>query len=699
MRVFDAPAIRNVALAGHSGAGKTQLASALLFTAGAVNRLGKVDDGTTVTDYDEEAIARKHTLGSSLAWLEWQKTKINLIDTPGVGNLLSDTRNALRVVEAVVIVVDAVSGVQVQTEAVWNAAAEANLPRLVAVNRLDRDRSSFERTLESLREAFGRSVVPITLPVGAERGFQGVVDLLTMQALTYLPDGSGAVKAGPIPEALEAEAAAAREALIEMVAEADDALMARFFDEGTLTNEELAAGLARAVADGKIFPAVATSGLTNVAMQPLLDALVRLVPSPAERAFPAVTKGGEPTTIAATDSAPTTAFVWRTVADPFAGRITLFRVVTGHLLSDTTATNVTRGDAAERLGHLLVVQGKTHTPVPEVKAGDLGAVAKLKETQSGDTLADKGATITFPPLVFPAPVLAYAIEPKTRGDEDKISSALHRLQEEDPAIHFDRDPQTKDQLLSGQGQLHIEVTVAKLKRRFGVDVTLKLPRVPYRETIGAPAEAHGRHKKQTGGHGQFGDCKIRVEPLPRGADFEFVDEIFGGAIPRQFVPAVEKGIQDARMRGYLAGYPMVDFRAVVFDGSFHPVDSNELSFKMAGSLAFKDAMARARPTLLEPVMQVEVQAPSEFAGDLMGDLNGRRGRIAGMDTRGATTIIRAQVPMAEMLTYEQHLTSATGGRGAYSMTYSHYDEVPSHQQAKIVASAKAQKAGHEVEAE
>jgi elongation factor G len=699
MRVFDAPAIRNVALAGHSGAGKTQLVSALLFTAGAVNRLGKVDEGTTVTDYDEEAIARKHTLGSSLAWLEWQKTKINLVDTPGVGNLLSDTRNALRVVEAVVVVVDAVSGVQVQTEAVWKAAADASLPRLVAINRLDRDRSSFERTIDSLREAFGRSIVPITLPVGSERGFQGVVDLLTMQALTYLPDGSGAVKAGPIPAPLEAEAAAAREALVEMVAEADDSLMARFFDEGTLTNDELAVGLARAVADSKIFPVVATSGLTNVAAQPLLDALVRLVPSPAERPFPAVTKAGEATTVAATDSGPTAAFVWRTVADPFAGRITLFRVVTGHLVSDTTANNVTRGDVAERLGHLFAVQGKTHTTVTEVKAGDLGAVAKLKETQSGDTIAEKGAQVTFPPLTFPAPVLAYAIEPKTRGDEDKISSALHRLREEDPTIHFDRDPQTKDQLLSGQGQLHIEVTVAKLKRRFGVDVTLKLPRVPYRETIGAPAEAHGRHKKQTGGHGQFGDCKIKVEPLPRGADFEFVDEIFGGSIPRQFVPAVEKGIQEARMRGYLAGYPMVDFRAIVFDGSFHPVDSNELSFKMAGSLAFKDAMSKARPTLLEPVMEVEVQAPSEYAGDLMGDLNGRRGRIAGMDTRGATTIIRAQVPMAEMLTYEQHLTSATGGRGAYSMTYSHYDEVPSHQQAKIVASAKAQKAGHEVEAE
>jgi elongation factor G len=653
----------------------------------------------TVTDYDEEAIARKHTLGSSLAWLEWQKTKINLIDTPGVANLISDTRGALRVAEAVIVVVDAVAGVQVQTEAVWTLAAEAGLPRLIVVNRLDRERASLDRTVESLREAFGRAIVPIEIPIGAERGFQGVVDLLTMQAHTYLPDGSGAVKSGPVPAALEAEAAAARETLVELVAEADDALMARFFDEGTLTNDELATGLARAVAENKIVPLLCASGLTNVGMQPLLDAIVRLVPSPADRPFGALAKDGQPVTVNAADPGPSTAFVWRTVADPFAGRITLFRVVTGHLVSDTTATNVSRGDAQERLGHLLVVQGKTHTSVPELKAGDLGAVAKLKDTQSGDTLAEKGAKITFPPLVFAAPVLAYAIEPKSRGDEDKISTALHRLQEEDPTIHFERDPQTKEQLISGQGQLHIEVTVAKLKRRFGVDVALKLPRIPYRETIGAAAEAHGRHKKQTGGHGQFGDCKIRVEPLPRGADFEFVDEIFGGAIPRQFVPAVEKGIQDARMRGYLAGYPMVDFRATVFDGSFHAVDSNELSFKMAGSLAFKDAMSKARPTLLEPVMQVEVQAPSEYAGDLMGDLNGRRGRIAGMDTRGATTIIRAQVPMAEMLTYEQHLTSATGGRGAYSMTYSHYDEVPAHQQTKIVAHAKALRAGQEVEAE
>jgi elongation factor G len=697
MRVFDAPAIRNVALVGHSGAGKTQLASALLLDAGVVNRLGKVDEGTTVTDYDEEEIARKHTLGSSLAWVEWNKTKINIVDTPGMANFLSDTRGSLRVTDAALVVVDAVSGVEVQTEAVWNAAAEIDLPRIVVLNRLDRERSSLDRTLESLRTAFGRSIVPVTIPIGEERGFTGVVDLVAMKGLTFKTDGSGTMTTGEVPPDLADAAQRAREALIELIAEADDALMERFFEEGTLSADEMIQGLKRGVATAKLVPLVCTSALTNVGVQALLDAIVAYVPSPADRPFPAVKRDGSGDLgVPASDTAPYSAFVWRTVADPFAGRITLFRVVSGALKSDTTVNNVTRGDVSERLGHLLVLEGKTHTQVAELRAGDLGAVAKLKETQTGDTLADKHTPFTFPKLTFAEPVLAYAIEPKTRGDEEKISTALHRLQEEDPTIHYSRDAQTKESLLSGQGQLHIEVTVAKLRRRFGVEVTLKLPRIPYRETITMHADAHGRHKKQTGGHGQFGDCKIKVEPLPRGKDFEFVDEIFGGSIPRQFIPAVEKGIQDSRMRGYLAGYPMVDFRATVYDGSFHPVDSNELSFKMAGSLAFKDAMSKARPTILEPVMNVEVQGPSEYAGDLMGDLNGRRGRISGMDTRGGSTIIRAQVPMSEMLTYEQHLTSATGGRGSYSMDYSHYEEVPSHLQTKIIAHAKAERAGVEV---
>ena len=694
MKVYDAQSLRNVALVGHSGAGKTQLISTLLFDAGAVNRLGRVDDGTTVTDYDEEEISRKHTLSAALAYAEWNKVKINFIDTPGMANFLSDARAALRVADAAIVVVDAVAGVEVSTEKVWSGAEELQVPRLVVLNRLDRERASLDRSVESLRAVFGRTVIPIQLPIGEERNFRGVVDLVGMKAWTYPGDASGKASEGAVPAELESAANSAREALIEMVAEADDSLMEKFFDAGTLTQEELVGGLKRGIAAGRIFPVLCTSATANIGMQPLMDAVVAYVPSPAERDFAVVdTKGEEAPAVRAADGGPLAAFVWKTVADPFAGRITMFRVISGTLKADSTVHNVTR-DTPERLGNLVLLQGKTQSPVAEIKAGDLGAVAKLKESLTSDLLADKSSPVRVAAIKFPDAVISYAIEPKSRGDEEKISTSLHRLQEEDPTLSYNRDAQTKELLLSGQGQSHIEVAVAKLKRRFGVEVNLKLPRIPYRETIAATTEAHGRHKKQTGGHGQFGDCKVKFEPLPRGSDFEFVDDIFGGSIPRQFIPAVEKGIQDARMRGFLAGYPMVDFRATVFDGSFHPVDSNELSFKMAGSLAFKDGMSRARPTLLEPIMDVEVYAPSDYAGDLMGDLNQRRGRIGGMDARGAATIVRAKVPMSEMLTYEQHLTSATGGRGSYHMEFSHYEEVPSHLHGKIIAAAKAER-GHE----
>ena len=696
MKVYDAASIRNVALVGHSASGKTQLTSAILSVAGAVNRFGTVDEGTTVTDFDEEEIARKHTLSASLAYAEWNRQKINLIDTPGMGNFYSDARVALQVADAALVVVDAVAGVMVQTEKVWEAAASLGLPRMIVLNRLDRDRASLERSLQTLRDVCSRAVMPIQLPIGEEKGFTGVVDLITKKAFTFAPGGGGAFTESAVPDAMTAAVDAARDALIEMVAEADEKLMEKFFEAGTLTDDELVGGLRAATAAGTLFPLVCTSALSNIGIPQLLDAIVAYLPSPLERPYTGVSKDGRRVQRTADEKAPVEAFIWKTIADPFAGRITMFRVVSGTLKADSTVHNKTR-DTAERLGHVTLLQGKTQTNVPEVKAGDLGAVAKLKDTLTNDTLGDRADDLTFPAVSFPEPVLAYAIEPKSRGDEDKISTSMHRLEEEDPSIRYSRDPQTKELLLSGQGQLHIEVTVAKLKRRFGVDVNLKPPRIPYRETIKASTEAHGRHKKQTGGHGQFGDCKIRVEPLQRGADFEFVDDIFGGAIPRQFVPAVEKGIQDARSRGCLAGYPMVDFRVTVYDGSYHDVDSNELSFKLAGSLAFKDAMTRARPTILEPIMTVEVYAPSDFAGDLMGDLNGRRGRIAGMDTRGSTTVIKAQVPMAEMLTYEQHLTSATGGRGSYHMEYSHYDEVPAQLQSKIIASAKAERAGVEVE--
>ena len=683
MKVYDAASLRNVALVGHSGSGKTQLVSALLFDAGAVNRFGKVDEGTTVTDYDEEEIARKHTLSDSVAYAEWNKTKINFIDTPGMANFLSDARAALRVADAALVVVDAVAGVEVSTEKVWEAAEELKVPRVVVLNRLDRERSSLDRSLESLRGVFGRTVIPIQLPIGEEKRFSGVVDLIGMKACMSASDGSGKPVDGAIPGNMLGTVNAAREALIEMVAEADDALMEKFFDAGTLSQDDLVAGLKRGVAAARIFPVVLTSATSNIGMQPLLDAIVAYTPSPAERPLRARAADGNEVEIATKEGGGACAFVWKTVADPFAGRITLFRVISGTLKADSTLQNLAK-DTPERLGHLLLLQGKTQTNVPEIKAGDIGAVAKLKETQTSDVLGDKASSVSIPAIKFPEPVISYAIEPKSRGDEEKISTALHRLQEEDPTISYTRDMQTKELLLAGQGQSHIEVT-------------LKLPRIPYRETIKAAVEAHGRHKKQTGGHGQFGDCKVKFEPLPSGSDFEFVNDIFGGAIPRQFVPAIEKGIQDSRMRGFLAGYPMVDFRASVFDGSFHPVDSSEMSFKMAGSLAFKDGMARARPTLLEPIMNVEVYAPSDFAGDLMGDLNSRRGRIGGMDTRGTTTIIRAKVPMSEMLTYEQHLTSATGGRGSYHMEFDHYEEVPAHLHAKIIAASKAERGAEAAE--
>ncbi|MGE0814375.1 MAG: elongation factor G [Vicinamibacterales bacterium] len=687
MKVYDAASIRNVAVVGHGGCGKTQLVSAMLYSAGMVNRLGTVDDGTTVTDYDPEEIARKHTLSTSLAHAEWKKTKLNLLDTPGVANFFADSRAAMCVADAALVVVDAVSGSAVQTEKAWAAADDLKLPRLVVLSRFDRDRASLERSLESIRRSCHRGVVPIHLPLGEGEACTGIVDLVGMKVFTAPPGGGAAVE-GPVPDGLRADAEAARNALIEAVAEADESLMEKYFEAGTLDDHDLITGLQRATASCALFPLVCTAALKNVGIDSVLNAMLSWLPAAADRPFTAVDGSGARVDRPVSEQAPAAAFVWKTVADQFAGRITLFRVYQGTLTSDSTIRNRTR-DVDERLGSLQIMQGKTTVAVAEIKAGDIGAVAKLKETRTGDTIADARADITFPPIVWPEPVLSYAIEPKSRGDEDKISTAMHRLEEEDGSIHYARDSNTNELLLSGQGQLHIEVTVAKLKRRFGVEVNLKPPRIPYRETITAAVEAHGRHKKQTGGHGQFGDCKVRFEPLPRGGGFEFVDEIFGGSIPRQFIPAVEKGLEESRVRGFLAGYPMVDFRAVLYDGSYHDVDSNELSFKTAGHLAFKDGMARAKPTLLEPIMHVEVYAPSDFAGDLMGDLNGRRGRIAGMDTRGANTVIKAQVPMSEMLSYEQHLTSVTGGRGSYHMEYSHYENVPAHEQTKIVSAHKA----------
>jgi elongation factor G len=692
MKVYETASIRNVAIVGHGGAGKTSLISAILLDSGAVNRLGRVEDGNTVTDFDPDEVERKISLSTALAHCEWNKLKLNLLDTPGFANFLHEARAGLQVADAALVVVCAVHGVEVQTEKVWGYAEEFSLPRLLVVNRLDRDRASFERALDSIQQSFGRTAIPIELPIGVEKDFRGVVDLVRMKAYLWQGDEKASFAEQEIPPDLQAAAAAARSALVEMVAEGNDALMEKFFEAGELTQEELATGLRQAVWAGKIFPVLAVSATHNIGVQSLLDQLVELVPAPGDRG---PVKGKEPekgTEIsrAVSASEPASAFVFKTIADPYAGRISLFRVMSGVFKADTSYYNVNK-ETTERFGAVNLLQGKATTAVGEIHAGDLASVAKLRETQTGDTLCDKAAPIRYEPLVHPEPVITFAIEPKSRGDEEKISQALQRLTEEDTVLRYHRDQQSKELLLSGNGQLHIEVVVGRLKNKFGVEVLLHPPKVPYRETISATAEAHGRHKKQTGGHGQFADCWVRFEPLPRGSDFEFVNEVFGGAIPRQYVPAVEKGIQEARLKGFLAGYPMVDFRAAVYDGKDHPVDSSELAFKIAGSLAFKEGMEQARPTLLEPIMNVEIAVPDDNTGDVLGDLNSRRGRTLGMEKKGSLTIIRAQVPMAEMLSYEPALTSMTGGRGSFHMEYSHYEEVPTHLQQKIIAARKAEK--------
>jgi elongation factor G len=692
MKVYDAPNIRNVALVGHGGCGKTSLASALLFDAGAVNRLGRVDDGTTVTDFDPDEIERKISLLAAPAFAEWKKSKINLIDAPGYANFLSEARAALRVVDAALVVVDAVAGVEVQTEKVWAFAEEYGLARLVVVNRMDRENAAYERALENIQAAFGRAAVPVALPVGEGKAFRGIVDLVSEKAQVYGDDASGKFQLTDVPTAQQEAVKSWREKLVEMVAESNEELMEEFFEKGTLSREQLARGLRRAVAAEKIFPVLPASSLLNAGVHAVLDTIVDLLPSPADRGE---AKGTDPATKAEATrrpaaDAPLSAFVFKTLVDPHAGRITLFRVYSGTLKSDSVVHNVSR-DAAERAGSLLLLQGKAQTQVPEIQAGDIGAVAKLKDTQTGDTLADKASPIVYPPVVFPEPATTFAIEPKTRGDDDKISTALQRLLEEDPVLRVSRDAQTHEMLLSGMGQLHIEVVVARLRKRYKVEVNLKKPKIPYRETIKASAEAHGRHKKQTGGHGQFGDCRIRLKPLPRGSDFKFVDDIFGGSIPRNFIPAVEKGIQEARLKGFLAGYPMVDFQVELYDGQYHDVDSSEMAFKIAGSLAFKDGMPKCRPTILEPIMRVEIAVPDEYAGAVMGDLSSRRGRPQGMEPRGSLQVIKAEVPLSEMLSYDGELTSMTGARGSYHMEMDHYDEVPAHLQEKIVAAAKAER--------
>ncbi|HEX3322587.1 MAG TPA: elongation factor G [Terriglobales bacterium] len=693
MKVYEGANIRNLALVGHGHAGKTSLVSAMLYTAGATQRLGRVDDGTAATDYDDEEIARKMSISTGLAFAEWGKTKINVLDTPGFNMFVHEAKMMLPAVESALVVVDGVAGVEVVTERVWGYCDEVNLPRMIVVSRMDRERADANRVLESLQKAFGRNVMPLQLPIGSEKSLTGIIDLVRMKARTYELGGNGKGKEGEIPANLMDVAKEAHEKLVELVAEGKDALMEEFFEKGTIPEEDLVPALHEAIREDRIFPVLFTSGLGNVGVDELMDFIVDYTPAPTERE---PIKGevkagnGEPPVRKVADSEPLSLYVFKTVSDAFAGRISYFKVYSGVLKNDATIQNFTRG-SSEKLAHISAMQGKQAVPVTELHAGDIGSVAKLKETLTGDTLGDKASSIQYPKVKLPEPAITFAIEPKTRADEDKLGVGVHKLMEEDAMLRFFRDGQTKEFLIAGTGQQHIEVVVSKMKKRYHTEVNLKAPKVPYRETIRGRADVQGRHKKQTGGHGQYGDCKIKMEPLPRGGQFEFVNDIFGGAIPKNFIPAVEKGIKDAASRGYLAGYPVVDFKVVLYDGSYHDVDSNDLSFQMAGRIAFKKAMETAKPTLLEPVMSVEITVPDEFAGSIMGDLNSRRGRIQGMDNKGGNTIVKAEVPMAEMLTYGADLTSMTQGRGSFNMEMHHYDIVPQQLQDKIVEKAKAER--------
>ncbi|MGA8109981.1 MAG: elongation factor G [Acidobacteriaceae bacterium] len=707
MKSYQGSEIRNVAVVGHAHSGKTTLVSALLHAAKMTPQQGRVEDGSAVTAYDEEDVARGTTMQNAVAFAEWNGAKINFIDTPGFHMFVHEARCAMAPVESALVTVNAVTGAEPMTERVWKYAEEFNLPRAVVINQMDHPRAaeSAGATLTGLSERFGRQCIPLQLPITSGKGFEGVVDLVTMEAFFYTPGGDGRGKIGEIPEGLKEPAQRAHETLVELVAEGKDELMEEYFREGTIPEQHLITALHEAIREDRIFPVLYASGLANVATDHLLDFLKVYAPAPIERepvaaraVLQAVAAGANGEAKAGetgpeivmrkvSDEEPLSLYVFKTMTDPFAGRISFFKVFSGVLRNDGTAQNYSRR-TTEKFSHLSIMQGRTAVAVNELHAGDLGAVAKLKETLTGDTLGDKSHEIFFEPVTMPEPAMTWAIEPKSRADEDKLAPAVHKLMEEDLMVRFFRDQQTNEFLIAAAGQPHIETLVSKLRKRYHTEVTLKAPRVPYRETIRGRADAQGRHKKQTGGHGQYGDCRIKLEPLPRGGGFEFENDVFGGAIPRNFIPAVEKGIVESAARGYLAGYPVVDFKVVLYDGSYHDVDSNELSFKMAGRIAFRKCMEQAKPTLLEPIMKVEIEAPQEFAGALMGDLNQRRGRVQGMDGLGANTMIHAEVPMAEMLTYGQTLTAVTQGRGSFHMEMDHYDIVPQLIADKIVANAK-----------
>jgi elongation factor G len=685
---YPAEKIRNIVLAGHGGTGKTSLVEAMLFAAKAVDRLGKIEDGTTTTDFDPEEIRRKITVNAALAPLEWSETKLNLIDTPGYPDFIGEVVGALRGVESVLVAVDATAGAEVQTDKVWALADHERVGRAVVVTRMDREHAAFPKVTEGLAERYGRRVVPIQWPVGGAGSFSGVVDLVTMTA----HGTSGPLVPEDLPPDVATAAKIARDRLVEAVAESDDALTEIYLEKGELSPDALASGLRAGVRAGTLVPVLCVSAPRGVGIPVLMDALTRWLPSPAERPSLKVrdAKGGEATLIAA-GNGTLAAQVFKTMADPYVGKLSYFRVFSGTFKPDSQVWNGNKAKA-ERVGQLFWLRGKHQESAPEIGAGDIGAVAKLAETSTGDTLTDKDRAVILPSIEFPKPAMAMAIEPKSKADEDKLSSALARLMEEDHTLQMHRASEMKQTVISGMGESHLEIVADRLKRKFGVEVTLSIPRVPYRETVRAHARVQGKYKRQTGGRGQYGDCWIELDPRGRNEGYEFVDKIFGGAIPRNFIPSVEKGVKDAMEEGVVAGYPVIDIRVTLVDGSYHDVDSSDMAFKIAGSMAFKKAMQEAKPVLLEPIMSVAVRVPEDQMGDIIGDLNSKRARIQGMESGGdGASVVRAQVPMAEMLRYASDLRSITGGRGTFEIEFSHYDEVPAHIAERVVAEARKQK--------
>ncbi len=688
MKSYTVEELRNVSLIAHSGVGKTSLTEAMLYNAGLINRLGRVEEGNTVSDYDPEEVRRKISVNASVTPWEWERHKVNLLDTPGYADFVGEVKGAIRVSDAVIVVLCAASGVEVGTELVWQYADELELPRMAFINKLDRENASFQRTLEQMKAKFDVNFVPLQLPIGSQANFKGVVDLLTMKA--YLGD---AKKGSEVPAELQDQAQTLRLQMVELAAEADDELIMRYLDGEELSEDEICRGLAMAVASGKVVPVLCGSATQNIGVSFLQDAIVRYLPSPAATEAKArkVLDNSEEAVVAA-PTGPLAALVFKTMADPYVGKLTYFRVYSGSLQSDSRVLNANKGEE-ERIGQLFFLLGKEQTPTKDVIAGDIGAVAKLQATTTGNTLCDKDHPIVLPGIVFPHPIAFAAISPKTKADLDKMGTALARLVEEDPTLIVRRDADTNETVISGMGDSHIDIAVRRLQQKFGVGVVTSVPKVPYKETITKTVQVQGRHKKQTGGRGQFGDVRIRFEPLLRGAGFEFVDEVFGGHVPRNFIPAVEKGLREAITKGMLAGYPATDLRAALYDGSSHSVDSSEIAFKLAAHLAFKKGMEMAAPVLLEPIMKVTIVVPEQFMGDILGDLNTKRARVLGMDQQKGNSIISAEVPLAEMQHYAADIRSMTQGRGYFTMEFERYDEVPTHITQNVIEQGKNEEKG------